>query len=123
MPEQESRGSDPLLEAVIHGLQDTKAKGITLLDMRQVPHAVADWFVIAHGTSRTHVEALAQSVDEATFVEADERAWHKQGLRNGEWAVLDYGNIVVHVFHQEVRPRYALEELWGDAAIEQLAEA
>ena len=112
----------PLLGAVINGLQEVKGKQITILDLRQIPHAVAGWFVVAHGTSRTQVEALAESVEKLTAKEADEKPWGKQGLRNGEWAILDYCDIVVHVFHEEARSRYALEELWGDANIETIEE-
>lgn len=111
-----------LLNAVVSGLQEVKGKQITILDLREIPHAVAAWFVVAHGTSRTQVEALAQSVEKVTFEQMDEKPWGKQGLRNGEWAILDYSDIVVHVFHQEARQRYALEELWGDANIETLEE-
>ncbi|MDA0912722.1 MAG: ribosome silencing factor [Bacteroidetes bacterium] len=112
----------PLLNAVIAGLQEVKGKHITILDLREVPHAVAGWFVVAHGTSRTQVEALAHSVEKLTAEMVDEKPWGKQGLRNGEWAILDYSDIVVHVFHEEARGRYALEELWGDANIETLEE-
>lgn len=112
----------PLLSAVIDGLQEVKGKQITILDLRQIPHAVAGWFVVAHGTSRTQVEALANSVEKVTAEQVDEKPWGKQGLRNGEWAILDYSDIVVHVFHEEARQRYALEELWGDANIETLEE-
>lgn len=112
----------PLLSAVIHGLQEVKGKEITILDLREVTHAVAGWFVVVHGTSRTQVEALASSVERQTSEILNEKPWGKQGLRNGEWAILDYSDIVVHVFHQEARERYALEELWGDANIETLEE-
>ena len=112
----------PLLSAVIHGLQEVKGKEITILDLREVTHTVAGWFVVVHGTSRTQVEALASSVEKQTAEILNEKPWGKQGLRNGEWAILDYSDIVVHVFHQEARERYALEELWGDANIETLEE-
>lgn len=112
-----------LLEAVIIGLQEVKGHRITILDLRQVPHAVAGWFVVSHGTSRTQVSALANSVADQTEKRVNEKPWTKQGLSNGEWAILDYSDVVVHVFHEEIRGRYALEELWGDAEIETLSEA
>lgn len=118
-PEEQVR---PLLDAAITGLQDVKGKAIKVLDLRQIDHAVTDFFVIAHGTSRTQVEALAQSVEKTIREALSERPWGKQGLRNGEWAILDYSNVVVHVFHESVRPRYALEELWGDAELEVIEE-
>jgi len=112
----------PLLNAVIQGLQEVKGKEITILDLREIAHAVAGWFVVVHGTSKTQVEALASSVEKEAATQLDEKPWGKQGLRNGEWAILDYSDIVVHVFHEEARQRYALEELWGDANIETLEE-
>jgi ribosome-associated protein len=112
----------PLLEAVIEGLQEVKGHGITVLDLREITHAVAAWFVIAHGTSRTQVDALARSVEDLTRKRLNERPWGKQGLGNGEWAILDYSDVVVHVFHEEARTRYALEELWGDATIHSIEE-
>ena len=112
----------PLLEAVIEGLQEVKGHRITVLDLREVPHAVASWFVVAHGTSRTQVEALAHAVEDMTRDRLNERPWGKQGLGNGEWAILDYSDVVVHVFHEEARTRYALEELWGDAAVLSIEE-
>ena len=112
----------PLLKAVIEGLQEVKGHSITVLDLREIPHAVAAWFVVAHGTSRTQVAALARSVEVVTRDQLKERPWAKQGLGNGEWAILDYSDVVVHVFHEEARTRYALEELWGDAAIHSIEE-
>lgn len=112
-----------LLDAIVEGLRDVKARHITLMDLRNIPNAVTDYFVIAHGTSRTQVEALARSVEVSTYVHLNETPWGRHGLRNGEWVILDFSNVVVHIFHEEVRPRYALEELWGDAEIKVLEEA
>ena len=75
------------------------------------------FFVIAHGNSQTQVSALASSVEKVVKEAIGEKPMSVQGLRNGEWAILDYFDVVVHVFHKDVRHRYALEELWGDAEI------
>ena len=112
----------PLLRAVIEGLQEVKGHEITVLDLRNIPHAVAAWFVVVHGTSRTQVDSLARSVENMTRDRLEERPWGKQGLGNGEWAILDYSDVVVHVFHEEARTRYALEDLWGDATIHSIKE-
>ena len=118
-PEEQVR---PLLDAVITGLQDVKGKEIKVLDLRAIDHAVTDYFVVVHGTSRTQVEALAQSVEKTVREALNERPCGTQGLRNGESTILDYSNVVVHVFHESVRPRYALEELWGDADLQVVEE-
>jgi len=108
---------EALLDAVVKGLDDVKGHDITIVDLSSVTHAISSYFVIAHGTSHTQVEALAGSVAKVTKEALSEKPVSVQGLRNGEWAILDYFDVVVHVFHEEARTRYGLEELWGDAKI------
>ena len=109
-----------LLDAIVKGIDDVKGHDITVVDLKSVTHAISSFFVIAHGTSHTQVEAMAHSVEKACFEILDEKPLSVQGLRNGEWAILDYFDIVVHVFHEEARTRYGLEELWGDAEIKKI---
>ena len=109
--------SDMLLDAVIKGLDDVKGHEITIIDLSTIENAISSFFVISHGTSHTQVEALASSVEKVVRESIGEKPKSVQGLRNGEWAILDYFDIVVHVFHKEARSKYALEELWGDAEI------
>ena len=113
---------EALLQAIVKGIDDVKGHDITLVDLKSVTHAISSFFVIAHGTSHTQVEAMAHSVEKACFEILDEKPLSVQGLRNGEWAILDYFDIVVHVFHEEARTRYGLEELWGDAEIRNLKQ-
>ena len=100
---------------VVQGLESLKAQDIVSLDLRPLTHAIAATFVVASATSRTQIEALARSVEKATFETLNERPWGVHGLRGGEWVILDYSDVVVHIFHTEARTHYALEELWGDA--------
>ncbi|PCJ80184.1 MAG: ribosome silencing factor [Bacteroidetes bacterium] len=109
--------SDILLDAVVKGLDDVKGHDITIIDLSTVNSSIASHFVVAHGNSHTQVEALAASVEKVVYEVLDEKPLSVQGLRNGEWAILDYFDIIVHVFHQDARTRYGLEELWGDALI------
>jgi ribosome-associated protein len=109
--------SNILLDAVIKGLDDVKGHEIAIIDLSAIENAISSFFVISHGTSHTQVEALASSVEKVVRESIGEKPATVQGLRNGEWAILDYFDIVVHVFHKEARSRYALEELWGDAEI------
>lgn len=109
--------AEALLDAIIKGLDDVKGHDIAIVDLRDVTHAISSFFVIAHGTSHTQVEALARSVEDVTREVLGERPLTVQGIRTGEWAILDYFDIVVHVFHEEARGKYGLEELWGDADI------
>ena len=111
---------EALLEAVVKGLDDVKGLDITIIDLRDVVHAISSYFVIAHGTSHTQVEALARSVEKVCWEALGDKPESVQGLRNGEWAIIDFFDVVVHVFHEEARTRYGLEELWGDADIRKI---
>ena len=112
--------AEALLDAIIKGLDDVKGHDITIIDLKEVTHAISSYFVIAHGTSHTQVEALARSVEDVTREVLDERPVSIQGIRNGEWAILDYFDIVVHIFHEDARAHFGLEELWGDADIRRI---
>ena len=107
--------TEALAQAVVQGLEALKAQDIVSLDLRPLTHAIASTFIVASATSRTQVEALARSVEQATAETLNERPWGVHGLRGGEWVILDYSDVVVHIFHSEARAHYALEELWGDA--------
>jgi len=104
-----------LVDAVIEGIQEVKGKDIIHLDLREVPNSVSQHFVICHGDSRTQVEAIADSVEKLARERAGEKPWHVEGRSNGEWVLLDFVDVVVHVFHREKRGFYALEDLWADA--------
>lgn len=105
----------PLVDAIVEGIQEVKGKDIVVLDLRGVPNTVCDHFVICHGDSSTQVESIARSVQEMTRKNVGEKPWHTEGERNAEWILMDYVNVVVHVFHRDKRAHYALEDLWGDA--------
>lgn len=104
-----------LVETIVDGMQDIKAKDITILDLTGLKNAVTDYFVIATGDSSTQVEGMASSVVRKTRKELRERPWHEEGVGNSEWILLDYVNVVVHIFYRETREFYNLEDLWADA--------
>lgn len=109
-----------LLDAIIDGLEEKKAKNITVLDLTSVGNSVADFFVIADADSRTHVEAIADSVEDVVTKKNGEKAFHVEGHRVGEWIIIDYINVVVHVFQKEIRDYYSIEALWADADIRKI---
>lgn len=109
--------TEKLLGAIVDGILEVKGEDINCLDLRKIDHAIADYFVICHGNSHTQVDAIAKSVERETEKQLNESPWHKEGLNNAEWVLLDYSNIVVHVFYKEARPFYSLEELWADAEL------
>lgn len=106
-----------LSELIVKGIKEKKGHNILSLDLRQTDASVSDMFIICHGDSNRQVDAIAQSVDEIVSKETGQNPWHKEGFDNKEWILLDYINIVVHIFLKDKREFFALEDLWGDAKI------
>ena len=104
-----------LEEKLIEGIQERKGRSITVLDMGGVNNAGVESFVICQGTSPTHVTSVADSVREYVHEQYGIKPYNYDGYRNAQWIVLDYGNVLVHVFTPEWREHYNLEELWSDA--------
>lgn len=111
-----------ILDAAIEGLRRIKGKEITIIDLTTIKHTECSYFLICHGTSGTQVGALAQSVEETVAELTGEKTWHKDGYRNAIWILLDYGDIMVHVFREESRNFYNLEGLWADAEVARLED-
>lgn len=106
-----------LLDAIIDGMQEKKAKNITIVNLSDVENSVCDFFVICDADSKTHVEAIADSIEEIVRKKTGEKPFHAEGYENAEWILIDYINIVAHVFQKEIRDYYNLEALWADAEI------
>ncbi|MCB0397062.1 MAG: ribosome silencing factor [Flavobacteriales bacterium] len=114
--------SKKLTEAIVHGMLERKAKDIVLLDMTGIENAFCEYFVICHGDSNTQVDAIADSVVEEVRKAVGEKPWSKEGYENAEWILLDYGNVVAHIFQPTQREFYRIEELWADARREDIRE-
>lgn len=110
-----SEESKKLIDAIIEGIQRKKGLDIIIADLTKVENTECDHFIICHGTSNTQVGALASSVEETVKELLDEQAWQTDGYRNAQWILLDYANIMVHVFQKEYRDFYDIEGLWADA--------
>lgn len=106
---------DQLVTQIILGIEDVKGKDIDILDLRKIENTVCDYFIICNGTSRTHVNAIANSVEKSVSKKLKEKPWHVEGSTNSEWILIDYVNVVVHVFQKHTREFYDIEGLWGDA--------
>ncbi|QHL89002.1 ribosome silencing factor [Nibribacter ruber] len=113
--------SDILAELVVKGMQERKAADVVVLNLKSLKNAVADYFIIASASSDTQLDAIATSIEDEVFKLTKEYPWQSEGRTNREWVVLDYVDVVAHVFLKEKRSFYALEELWGDAEITQVA--
>jgi len=104
-------------EVIIHGIQEKKGNDIVRLDLRNIKSSVSDFFIICHAESANQVRAIAESVEHEMFKSFQEEAWRKEGFENAEWVLLDYIDVVVHIFKKDKRYHYGVEELWGDAEI------
>jgi ribosome-associated protein len=109
--------SEALSKLVVQGMQERKAKDITILDLTKVKNAVADYFVLCSASSDTQADSIAESIEKYVYKEAKENVWMKEGKNNKEWILLDFVSVVGHVFKNEVREHYNLEGLWGDAIV------
>lgn len=117
---KKNTSSDDLLTLIIKGVEDVKGSDITILDLRGLENTVCDYFVICTGGSNTQVNAISGSVQKVVSKEVHEKPWHVEGEMNGEWVLMDYVSIVVHIFQKHIREYYDIESLWGDAKVTQL---
>jgi ribosome-associated protein len=115
--------TDDLLAVIIKGIDDVKGENIQLLDLREIDNTVCDYFVICSGNSNTQVSAILGSVQKVVSKELKDKPWHVEGQSNAEWVLVDYVNVVVHIFQKHTRDFYDIESLWGDAKITQINPA
>ena len=114
--------SDKLADVVVLGMQEKKALDIVVMNLKELKNAVADYFIICSASSDTQIDAIARSVEEEVEKLTGQNPWQTEGRTNREWVLLDYVDVVVHVFLRDRRKFYALEELWGDAQIRYVEE-
>lgn len=110
--------SNLLSQAVVHGLQEKKGNEIVRLDLRSISGTITDYFVITHADSAAQVSALARSVEEEVYKACKQSPWRKEGLELSEWVIIDFVDVVVHIFRTDKRQYYGIEDLWGDADTE-----
>ena len=109
--------ADDLIAVILKAVDDVKAINIEILDLREIENTVCDYFIICSGTSNTHVNAISGIIQKQAGKICKEKPWHVEGEGNAEWILLDYVNVVVHVFQKHTREYYDIESLWGDAKI------
>jgi len=114
------KDSEQLIDAILEGIQRIKGMDIVKIDLTKINHSECNYFIICHGNSTTQVDAIAHSVEKTVEEMVGETAWHKDGYENSIWVLLDYADVMVHVFQHETRKFYDLENLWADAAIEKI---
>jgi ribosome-associated protein len=109
--------TDELIAEIIKGIDDVKGENVQLLDLREIENTVCDYFIICSGSSNTQVKAISGSIQKVVSKSLKDKPWHIEGEINAEWVLMDYVNVVVHVFQKQIREYYDIESLWGDAKI------
>ena len=107
--------ADELIALILKGIEEVKGNDINILDLREIENTVCDYFIICNGTSNTHVNAIVGSIQKTVSKAIKDKPWHVEGEDNAEWVLMDYVNVVVHVFQKQIREYYDIEGLWGDA--------
>ena len=116
MSKKTSKSSSEILcDAIVEGMQENKANEIVVLDLRELDGAITEFFVICSGDSDTHVDGISNSINRYVRKSLKEKPWNIEGKTNSDWVLLDYVNVVGHVFYKEKRSFYDIEELWSDA--------
>ena len=118
-----SRKSETLVKVIIEAIKEHKGKEVKSLDLRAIETAVCDYFIICHGTSNTHISSIADNVRKEVSKNINEKPGHIEGENNKEWILLDYFDVVIHIFNKEKRDFYKLENLWADANIQHIEQS
>lgn len=107
--------SSRIFKTIIHAIQEKKGEKIVSLDLRKIPEAVADFFIICEATNNTQLKAIADSVEFEVKKNCGELPYKHEGRQGEQWILIDYVNVVVHIMLEEPRKFYRLEEMWSDA--------
>lgn len=117
---KENTNADQLITTIVGGIEEVKGKEIIILDLRDIENTVCDYFIVCEGTSNTQVNAIVNSIQKQVSKTLKDKPWHVEGTENAEWVLMDYVNVVVHVFQKHIRDYYDIESLWGDAKTTQI---
>ncbi len=107
--------ANELITNIIKSIEDIKGEEIILLDMKKIDNSPCDYFIICEGSSNTQVNAIVSKIKKNVSKLLSEKPLHIEGLENSKWVLIDYVNVVVHVFQKEIRKFYDIESLWEDA--------
>lgn len=111
--------SSKIIKAIIHAIQEKKGENIVSLDLRKIPEAVTDFFIICEANNNTQLKAIADFIEEDVKLKCGEAPYKHEGRQAQQWILIDYVNVVVHVMLPEPRKFYQLEEMWSDAPLTQ----
>jgi ribosome-associated protein len=108
-----------IYKSIIRAIQDKKGEHIVSLDLRKIPEAVADFFIICEANNQPQIRAITDYVEDQVKKNCGENPYHYEGKQNMQWVLIDYVNVVVHIMMPEQRRFYKLEEMWSDAPLEE----
>lgn len=114
---KKNTNTDALITLILKGIEEVKGNDIDILDLREIDNTPCDYFIICNGNTNTQVNAIVGSIQKTVSKELKDKPWHIEGSENAEWVLMDYVNVVVHVFQKHTREFYDIESLWGDAKI------
>ncbi|MBP8959391.1 MAG: ribosome silencing factor [Bacteroidales bacterium] len=115
-------GTDSLINCIVKGIFEKKGQDVIKIDLRNLENRITDYFIICNGNSVTQVDSITSSVEEIVWKETGEKPTHIEGLENCFWVLLDYIDVVVHIFQEKYRNFYSLESLWADAEIRKMED-
>jgi len=115
--EKEQVSAKELNKYIVKGIQEKKGTEIVIINLTGTESSIADFFILCTGNSETQLDAILESVEHEVQKATGQTPWHREGLQNKEWILLDYIDVVVHIFKRDIRSFYSLETLWGDADI------
>lgn len=121
LSEDKTADADALIASITEALLQKKAKKIVVLDVRGLT-SLTDYFIVCHGTSETQIKALADNIIEETRKNLGEKVWKMEGMDARRWIILDYVNVVVHIFSEEKRDYYGIERMWNDAVLKEIED-
>jgi len=122
MEQSDSFNVEQKRELILEAIREKKGHQIVSIDLSEVENSICDFFIICHGESVTQVGAITESIEKKLKEEALIRAHHVEGLQNSQWVLLDYFDILIHVFQEEFRSFFKLEELWADGKVTRVTE-
>ena len=106
--------SKKLSNIIAKSMKDKKAKEVSIINLEKIKNSICDYFVICSGNSDIQIDSIAENIEKKVYENTNEKAWKKEGEFNKEWLILDFVNVVAHIFLKEKRYHYNLDKLWGD---------
>ena len=113
---------NPLVEAIVQGMQDKKGKNIVVVDLTEIPDTICGYFVIVTGGSPSQIQALARSISEKALEQAHQKPLAVDGLHYSQWVAMDFAEVIVHIMLPDERAFYDIEHLWADAQLTQVPD-